>query len=93
MLKQADVLAENFRPGTMEKLGFHGKGYKKSTRASYMLHRRFWTYRSAKRCSCLRYHHSGMSGIMMETGYPDAPPVRVGTLLRIYAAVSIYSAE
>ncbi len=93
MLKQADVLAENFRPGTMKNWGFHGKRFKKSTRASYMLIVRFRTYRSAKRCSCLRYHLQAMSGIMMETGYPDAPPVRLVHLLRIYAAVSIYSAE
>lgn len=59
MLKQADVLAENFRPGTMENSGFHGKGYKKSTRALYMLHRQVSDIPSAKRCSCLRYHHSG----------------------------------
>ncbi|MFO6426543.1 CoA transferase [Escherichia coli] len=39
MLKQADVLAGTFRPGTMEKLGFKWKRFKKSTRASYMLHR------------------------------------------------------
>ncbi len=93
MLKQADVLAENFRPGTMENWGFHGKRYKKSTRVSSMLLVRFWAYRPAKRCSSLRYHHQAMSGIMMETGYPDAPPVRVVPLLRIYVAVSIYSVE
>ncbi len=77
----------------MEKLGFSWKRFKKSTRASYMLHRQVSDYRSAKRCSCLRYHHSGNEREMMETGYPDAPPVRVGTSLAVYAAVSIYSAE
>ena len=39
MLKQADVLAENFRPVQWKNWGFHGKRFKKSTRASYMLHR------------------------------------------------------
>ncbi len=77
----------------MEKLGFSGKGYKKSTRALYMLHRQVSEYRSAKRCSCLRYHHSGNERVMMETGYPDAPPVRVGTSLAISVAVFIYSVE
>lgn len=39
MLKQADVLAENFRQVQWKNWGFHGKRFKKSTRASYMLHR------------------------------------------------------
>lgn len=39
MLKQADVLAENFAQVQWKNWGFHGKRYKKSTRVSYMLHR------------------------------------------------------
>lgn len=59
MLKQADVLAENFRQVQWKNSGFHGKGYKKSTAPYICFIVRFRTYRSAKRCSCLRYHHSG----------------------------------
>lgn len=59
MLKQADVLAENFRPGTMEKLGFSWETLQEINPRLICFIVRFRTYRSAKRCSCLRYHHSG----------------------------------
>ncbi len=80
MLKQADVLAENFAQVQWKNWGFHGNA-SESTRASYMLHRQVSTYRSAKDAPAYDTIIQAMSGIMMETGYPDAPPVRVGTSL------------
>lgn len=75
----ADVLVENFRPGTMEKLGY---GWD-------VLHARFpnLIYGAAS-----GFGHSGpyskraaydmvvqgMGGVMSITGQPDAPPTRVG---------------
>ncbi len=91
MLKQADVLAENFRQVQWKNWGFHGKRYKKSTRAHLCFIVRFWAYRPAKRCSCHDTIIQAMSGIMMETGYPDARQCVWVPLLRIYVAVSIYS--
>lgn len=82
MVKQADVLAENFRPGTMKKLGF---SYEELAEINPRL-----IYASSS-----GFGHTGpladhpaydtivqaMSGIMMETGSQDGPPVRVGTSL------------
>jgi len=80
LLAKADVLVENFRPGTMEKLGY---GWNE-------LHRRYprLIYAAAS-----GFGHSGpysnrpaydmvvqaMGGIMSITGHPGGPPTRVGS--------------
>jgi CoA:oxalate CoA-transferase len=80
LLAKADVLVENYRPGTMEKLGY---GWD-------MLHERYprLIYAAAS-----GFGHSGpysnrpaydmvvqaMGGIMSITGHPGGPPTRVGS--------------
>jgi CoA:oxalate CoA-transferase len=87
LLAKADVVVENFRPGTMEKLGFGWDD----------LHARFpkLIYAAAS-----GFGHSGpystraaydlvaqaMGGIMSLTGQPDGEPVRVGTSIGDIAA-------
>ncbi|MFQ5848058.1 MAG: CaiB/BaiF CoA transferase family protein [Candidatus Methylomirabilales bacterium] len=79
LLRQADVLVENFRPGTLDKLGF-------SYEAVQQLNPRL-IY-----CSISGFGHTGPetqrpgydvivqgeSGVMSLTGFPDGPPVKVG---------------
>jgi crotonobetainyl-CoA:carnitine CoA-transferase CaiB-like acyl-CoA transferase len=79
LIAKADVLLENFRPGTMERLGF---GYAALSRANPRL-----VY-----CSISGFGESGPessrpgydlivqgeSGVMDLTGFPDGPPVKVG---------------
>ena len=79
LLASADVVGENFRPGTMERLGF---GYETLERANPRL-----IY-----CSISGFGESGPeahrpgydlivqgeSGVMDITGFPDGPPVKVG---------------
>ncbi len=79
LLAAADVVVENFRPGTMERLGF---GYEVLRRANPRL-----IY-----CSISGFGESGPeahrpgydlivqgeSGVMDITGFPDGPPVKVG---------------
>ncbi len=87
LLQTADVIVENFRPGTMEKLGY---GWE-------TLHERYprLIYAAAS-----GYGHTGphaqrpsydmvvqaMGGIMSITGQPDAPPTRVGMSIGDIAA-------
>src|SRR5438874_5883481 len=80
LVGKSDVLVENFRPGTMDKLGF---GYRALARLNPRL-----VY-----CSISGFGESGPeahragydlvvqaeSGIMDITGFPDGPPVKVGT--------------
>ncbi|HUF38386.1 MAG TPA: CoA transferase [Anaerolineales bacterium] len=80
MIDRADVLVENFRPGTLEKLGF---GYEAARARNPRL-----VY-----CSISGYGHTGPSagfpgydlvvqgegGIADLTGEPDGPPMKVGT--------------
>ena len=80
LLGEADVLVENYRPGTMEKLGYGWDD----------LHAR---YPGLIYAAASGFGHSGpyskrpaydmvvqgMGGIMSLTGYPDSPPTRVGT--------------
>lgn len=82
MLKQADVLAENFRPGTMEKLGLSWERLQEiNPRLIYASSSGFGHTGPLKDAPAYDTIIQAMSGIMMETGYPDAPPVRVGTSL------------
>jgi crotonobetainyl-CoA:carnitine CoA-transferase CaiB-like acyl-CoA transferase len=87
LLDGADVLLENFRPGTLERLGF---GYA----AARALNPRL-VY-----CSISGFGESGPeagrpgydlivqgeSGIMDLTGFPDGPPVKVGNSIADLAA-------
>ncbi|MGH7320986.1 MAG: CaiB/BaiF CoA transferase family protein [Candidatus Rokuibacteriota bacterium] len=87
LLEGADVLLENFRPGTLQRLGF---GYDAV---------REWNPRLVY-CSISGFGESGPeasrpgydlivqgeSGIMDLTGFPDGPPVKVGNSIADLAA-------
>lgn len=80
MLKKADVLAENFRPGTLEKLGYSWKTLQTiNPRLIYASSSGFGHTGPLKDAPAYDTVIQGMSGLMMETGFPDGPPVRVGT--------------
>lgn len=97
MLGQADVLVENFRPGVMDRLGY---GAERLAR----------THPHLVYASISGFGHTGpfsdlsgydmvvqaMGGIMSLTGWPDAPPARVGTSFgdlsaALFAAIGIIS--
>src|SRR5438093_7760331 len=87
LIARADVVLENFRPGTMERLGF---GYERLRAVNRRL-----VY-----CSISGFGESGPeasrpgydlivqgeSGIMDLTGFPDGPPVKVGNSIADLAA-------
>jgi CoA:oxalate CoA-transferase len=98
LLPQSDVIVENYRPGTMEKLGYGWES----------LHARFprLIYAAAS-----GFGHSGpyasrpaydmvvqaMGGIMSITGHPGGPPTRVGSSIGdisagLFTAIGIISA-
>src|SRR5207244_1654986 len=80
LVGKSDVLVENFRPGTMDKLGF---GYRALARLNPRL---VYCSISGFGASGPEAHRAGYdlvvqaeSGIMDITGFPDGPPVKVGT--------------
>jgi CoA:oxalate CoA-transferase len=98
LLDKADALVENFRPGTMEKLGY---GWE-------TLHRRYprLVYAAASGFGHTGpYSHypaydmvvQGLGGIMSITGHPGAPLTRVGTSVGdlgggLYTAIALNAA-
>src|SRR5580704_9012487 len=95
LLEKADVIVENFRPGTMEKLGY---GWE-------ILHQRYprliYAAASGFGHSGPYSHHpaydmavQGLGGIMSITGHPGMPLTRVGTSVGdlaggLYTAVAL----
>ncbi|MBS4012893.1 MAG: CoA transferase [Bacteroidetes bacterium] len=98
LIKHFDIVIENFRPGTMEKLGL---GYETLNQLNSKL-----IYAASS-----GYGHSGpssqkasydilaqaMGGIMSITGWPETPPTRVGMSLgditaSLYSAIGILAA-
>ena len=98
LLKTADVMVENFRPGAMDKLGFgwealHAK-YPKLiyAAASGFGHSGPEMYRPAYDMVV-----QGMGGIMSVTGHPGTPPTRIGMSIGdigsgLYATIGIQGA-
>ncbi len=93
MVQHADVVAENFRPGVMARLGF---GYdelsKLNPRLIYASSSGFGQTGPLSAYPAYDTIIQAMSGIMSLTGSPDGPPMRVGTSLSdLIAGVFMFS--
>jgi CoA:oxalate CoA-transferase len=80
LLERADVLVENFRPGTMEKLGYGWDGlHARLPRLIYAAASGFGQTGPYAGRPAYDVVVQGMGGIMSVTGPPGGPPTRVGT--------------
>ncbi len=82
LVKKADVVLENFRPGTMEKLGL---GYEElrllNPALVYGAVSGFGHYGPYKDRPGYDIISQAMSGLMSTTGWPDGEPTRTGTAM------------
>ena len=80
LVKGSDILVENFRPGTMEKLGLDYESLKKHQPSLlYAACSGFGQTGPYAMRGAYDMIIQGMGGIISITGEPDRPPVRVGT--------------
>ena len=80
MVREADVVTENFRPGTMKHLGFsYDELAKINPRLIYASSSGFGQTGPLTSSPAYDTIIQAMSGIMSMTGFPDGPPTRVGT--------------
>lgn len=98
LLNQTDILVENFRPGTMEKLGLD-YGTLKSEYPSliYAACSGFGQTGPYAQQGAYDMIIQGMGGIISITGEPGGPPVRVGTSISditaaLFTTIGILSA-
>lgn len=98
LVKRADVLVENFRGGTMDRLGLGYEALREVNPALvYAAISGFGQYGPSARKPA--YDNSGQAtgGLWSINGFPDRPPVRVGTIIgdlsaSLYAAFGIAAA-
>jgi CoA:oxalate CoA-transferase len=98
LLQRADVLVENFRPGTLEKLGYAWAALS-STHPRLVLASISGFGQSGPYSRRPAYDMvvQAMSGMMSVTGQPGHPPTRVGTSIGdlaagLYGAIAIQAA-
>jgi CoA:oxalate CoA-transferase len=98
LVKRADVVLENFRPGTMEKLGL---GYEELEKINpgiiYAASSGFGHSGPYSQKAAYDLIIQGMGGIMSLTGEPDGPPTRVGASIAditsgLFTAIGILAA-
>ncbi|MDK2918211.1 MAG: hypothetical protein PWQ37_944 [Candidatus Petromonas sp.] len=82
LVKQADVVMENYRPGTMEKLGLGYEDLKKvNPGLVYGCVSGFGHYGPYKDRAGYDIIGQAMGGLMSTTGWPDGEPTRTGTAM------------
>lgn len=80
LVEKCDILVENFRPGTMEKLGMGYEEIKKrNPRLIYAAISGFGHSGPYSKKAAYDMLAQAMGGVMSITGEPGRPPVRVGT--------------
>lgn len=98
LLEKADVLVENFRPGTMEKLGYGWDSlHPRYPRLIYASASGFGHSGPLSRAPVYDMVVQGLGGIMSITGHPGQPPVRIGMSIGdigagLYTAVAVNAA-
>ncbi len=79
LVKQVDVLVENYRPGTMEKLGLGYEELRKlNPKLIYAASSGFGHTGPDSRKPAYDMLVQAMGGMISITGWPDMPPTRVG---------------
>jgi len=82
LVERSDVVIENFRPGTMEKLGLGYDTIKsRNSRIVYSCISGFGHSGPYKNLPGYDIIGQAMGGIMSITGWPDSPPTRTGTAI------------
>ena len=80
ILEKADVLVENFKPGTLEKWGYGWKDIcKKFPKLIYASASGFGQTGPLRELPAYDMVVQGMGGLMSVTGQPNSEPTRVGT--------------
>ena len=80
ILSKADILVENFKPGTLEKWGYGWKDVgKKYPKLIYASASGFGQTGPLKELPAYDMVVQGMGGLMIVTGHPESEPTRVGT--------------
>lgn len=80
LVEKADVLVENYRPGTMEKLGYQWEVLRAlNPRLIYAAISGFGQTGPYRKLPAYDMVVQAMGGIMSVTGHPGQDPVRVGT--------------
>jgi CoA:oxalate CoA-transferase len=98
LVEQADVLVENFRAGTMDRLGFGWDLlHERLPRLIYAAVSGFGRTGPYSGRAAYDIIVQAMGGVMSLTGYPGSPPVRVGTSIgditaALFTAVGINAA-
>jgi CoA:oxalate CoA-transferase len=92
LVAKADILVENFRPGTMEKLNL-GYDVLRTVNPKLVYTAISGFGRTGPNASRPAYDNTGQAagGLWSMNGYADRPPVRVGTIIGDLAA-SLYAA-
>ncbi|HUC66831.1 MAG TPA: CaiB/BaiF CoA-transferase family protein [Stellaceae bacterium] len=98
LLAKADVVVENFRPGTMEKLGYGWESlHPRYPRLIYAAASGFGHTGPYSRHPAYDMVVQGLGGIMSITGHPGQPPVRIGMSIGdigagLYTAIAVNAA-
>jgi len=98
LLARADVVVENFRPGTMEKLGYGWETlHPKYPRLIYAAASGFGHTGPYAQYPAYDMVVQGLGGMMSITGYPGQPPARVGMSIGdigagLYTAIAVNAA-
>jgi CoA:oxalate CoA-transferase len=98
LVKQFDIVIENFRPGTMEKLGLGYEVLKElNPKLIYAASSGYGHTGPSSKKASYDILAQAMGGIMSITGWPNTPPTRVGMSLgditaSLYAAIGILAA-
>jgi CoA:oxalate CoA-transferase len=98
LLETADVVVENFRPGTMEKLGYGWETlHPRYRRLIYAAASGFGHTGPYSRHPAYDMVVQGLGGVMSITGYPGEPPARVGMSIGdigagLYTAIAVNAA-
>ena len=94
MVERADVLLENFSPGTMDELGVGYEVLKTiNPRLVYATGSGYGITGPDRDNLAMDFTIQAQSGIMSVTGFPDGPPVKAGpTLVDFMGGIHLYAA-